>query len=109
MKKGTRENIKMIWSIFAIIGIFSTLIFIYDLFDKEDNTSVCIEYELKIEELEDEIVDLKDELSVEEDTNRELESNLEACKEDYDLLEESKGCVSSGKSEHKLTDGPASN
>ena len=55
MKKETEENIKMIWSIFAIIGIFSTLIFIYELFDKDDNTSVCIEYELKIEELEDEI------------------------------------------------------
>ena len=109
MKKETEENLKMIWGIFAIIGIFSTLIFIYELFDKDDNTPVCIEYELKIEELENEIEDLKDELSVEEDTNRELESNLEACKEDYDLLEENKGCASSGKSEHKLTDGPASN
>ena len=109
MKKGTKENIKMVLGIFAIIGIFSTLIFVYELFDKDENTSVCIEYELKIEELENEIEDLKDELSVEEDVNRELESNLEACKEDYDLLEESKGCNTSGKSEHKLTDGPASN
>ena len=109
MKKETEENLKMIWSIFAIIGIFSTLIFVYELFDKDENTSVCIEYELKIDNLENEIEDLRSELSVEEDTNRELESNLEACKEEYDLLEESKGCASSGKSEHKLTDGSASN
>lgn len=109
MKKETEENIKMVWSIFAIIGIFSTLIFIYDLFDKDDKTTACEEYESKIAELEDKIEDLKDELSIEEDRNRELEHDLEIWKEEYYLLKEAKGCDTGGEIKIPLVDGPASN
>lgn len=109
MKKETEENLKMFLGIFAIIGIFSTLIFIYELFDKDEKTSMCEEYESKIKNLEIEIDDLKSELSVKEDRNRELESNLESCKEEYELLEETKGCDTGGKSKIPLVDGPASN
>ena len=112
MKKETEENIKTIIGIFAIIGIFSTLVFIYDLFDKDDSTidtTICEEYESKIENLEIEIEHLKDDLSVEEDKNRELENDLEVWKEEYEILEDAKGCDTSGKSKIPLVDGPASN
>lgn len=112
MKKETEETLKTIIGIFAIIGIFSTLIFIYELFDKDDtttDTTICEEYESKIDNLEEEIEDLQSELSVKEDEVRELESSLEAWKEEYNSLEKSKGCASSGKSKIPLTDGPSGN
>lgn len=107
MKKETEENIKMIFGIFAIIGIFSTLIFIYNLFNKDNNTAACYEYKSEIEELESDIENLRAELSSEEYKNRGLENDLEICQEEYYLLEEDKGCSSSGTSDIKLTDGPS--
>lgn len=97
------EIIKKVLGIFTIIGIFSTLLFIDSLFNKDDNNiPACYEHELKIEELENEINDLRIGSSVEEDRNRELESNLEACKEDLDICLDDCGCASSGTSHIQL-------
>ena len=109
MKKETEEKIKTIIGIFAFIGIFSTIAFVYDLFDKDNNVPICEEYVSKIENLEIEIDELKSDLSVEEDKNRELENKVEAWKEEYEILEDAKGCDTSGKSKIPLVDGPASN
>lgn len=108
MKKETEENIKMIWSIFAIIGIFSTLVFIYNLFDKDDNTSSCSDYEYKIEELENELENLKSDLSSEEYSNRGLESKLESCEEELNLCSEDSEKYKDYEWP-KLTDGPSGN
>lgn len=107
MKKETEEKAKTIIGIFAIIGVFSVMIFISNLFDKDNNASSCSEYESKIEDLETELENLKSDLSSEEYSNRELESNLESCKEELDICLDDCGCSSHGSAQ--LTDGPSGN
>ena len=112
MKKETEEKVKTIIGIFAFIGIFSTIAFVYDLFDKDDSnidTTICEEYLSKIENLEIEIDELKSDLYNEEEKNKELKSEVEVWKEEYYLLKEIKGCDTSGGVQTSLTDGPASN
>lgn len=101
MKKETEEKVKTIIGIFAIIGALSTIFFISDLFDKDNNTFSCSEYESKIE-------DLKSDLSIEENKNRELKSKLESCEEELNLCSEDSEKYKDYEWP-KLTDGPSGN
>lgn len=81
------EKVKTIFSIFAIIGVMSTIGFISSLFDKEaevDIDYICDEYITKISSLEEEKQDLKDEQAIYEIEIEELKQQLEICNEELD-------------------------
>lgn len=101
--KNNEEMFKNIVGIFAIIGLLSTVVFVVNLFNNEDADNICGAYLGKIDELESEIINLEDKIDALENENYELEQDVEEWKEEYNSLENSKGCSSKGSA--KLTNG----
>lgn len=91
--------------VFAFIGIIATFIFITNLFtnNNEDTDNICGAYLGEIDELKSEITDLEEDIDGLEYQKYELEQKVENWKEEYNALEESRGCNTGGTA--ILTDG----
>ncbi len=105
--KNAEKTIENIVGIFAFIGVIATIIFLINLFNNEDPDNICGAHLGKIDELESEIIYLKDEIDALENQNYELEQDIEDWEEEYDALESSKGCANKGSA--VLTDGTKKN
>jgi len=102
--KNTDKIVDNAVGIFAFIGVIATIIFTVNLFNNEDPDSICGAHLGKIDELESEIINLKDEIDALEYQNLELEFDLDEATEERDFYEDYY-VEKEGIEYPKLTDG----